>query len=343
MATTAVLAPYTEQQFFATNGTPLAGGLLTTYAAGTTTPIATYTDSTGGTPNANPIVLNAFGRASIWLSPNVLYKFALTDSAGNVIPGWPVDNISVSQLLTLFGGVDTGIANAYVLNFTASFAAYANGIVLYWVPANTNTGASTLTVNSLATIPIINQNGNTLVAGQIVAGQIAEVIYYNGKFQLFSNSVYLPGVSKVYVKNANTTIASSTVLTIDPDLQITLAAGTYIYEFVLDFYSQSGSNGGISLQPSVAASATNLNYFSSNVNGTGAVGAVATHLPPVTFATLSHFVTPTFPIDSCIIKGSFTITTSSVFALYWAQNSSSAGNAVMFASSWMQITGGSAV
>jgi hypothetical protein len=42
-------------QFFDNNGVPLAGGLLYSYAAGTTTPLATYTTSSGVTPNTNPI------------------------------------------------------------------------------------------------------------------------------------------------------------------------------------------------------------------------------------------------------------------------------------------------
>ena len=38
-------------QFFDNNGIPLAGGLLYSYAAGTTSPLATYTTSSGVTPN----------------------------------------------------------------------------------------------------------------------------------------------------------------------------------------------------------------------------------------------------------------------------------------------------
>ena len=57
-------------QFFDNNGAPLAGGLIYTYAAGTTTPQATYTTSAGTTAHTNPIVLNSAGRVSggqIWL------------------------------------------------------------------------------------------------------------------------------------------------------------------------------------------------------------------------------------------------------------------------------------
>lgn len=74
-------------QFFDNNGVPLAGGLLYQYQAGTTTPLATYTTAAGSIQNANPIVLNAFGRLSneIWQTSGSNYKFVLKDSAGALI------------------------------------------------------------------------------------------------------------------------------------------------------------------------------------------------------------------------------------------------------------------
>ena len=66
-------------QFFDNNGAPLSGGLLYTYAAGTTTPQTTYTTSVGNIANANPIVLNSAGRTAneIWLTNGLSYKFIL--------------------------------------------------------------------------------------------------------------------------------------------------------------------------------------------------------------------------------------------------------------------------
>ncbi len=69
-------------QFFDGSGVPLAGGLIYTYAAGTTTPQITYTSSSGNVPNSNPIVLNSSGRTDneIWLIQGNNYKFILKDS-----------------------------------------------------------------------------------------------------------------------------------------------------------------------------------------------------------------------------------------------------------------------
>jgi hypothetical protein len=84
-------------QFFNNSGVPLAGGLIYTYAAGTTTPAVTYTSATGSTPNANPIVLNSAGRVSeeVWLTNEGNYKFVLQDSNSVLIGTY--DNISSSN------------------------------------------------------------------------------------------------------------------------------------------------------------------------------------------------------------------------------------------------------
>lgn len=70
-------------QFFDNSGNPLNGGKLYTYAAGTTTPQATYTSISGVTPNANPIILSSNGRLpnEVWLTEGVAYKFLLATSA----------------------------------------------------------------------------------------------------------------------------------------------------------------------------------------------------------------------------------------------------------------------
>lgn len=77
-------------KFFDSAGLPLAGGKLYSYAAGTTTPQATYTDTTEGTPNTNPLILDANGVGVIWLG-SLSYKFILQDSLGVV--QWTADGI----------------------------------------------------------------------------------------------------------------------------------------------------------------------------------------------------------------------------------------------------------
>ncbi len=82
-------------QFFANDGTPLAGGLVYTYAATTTTPQPTFTDAALSVQNTNPIVLDAYGKCVMYLSP-VNYKIDVQTPAGVSTDGYPRDNIAGS-------------------------------------------------------------------------------------------------------------------------------------------------------------------------------------------------------------------------------------------------------
>ena len=88
---TAFLGPYPKfQGFYPGTNLPVVGGKLWSYQAGTSTPQATYSDASGSTPNANPVVLNAYGQADVWYGYGLNYKLTLTDALGNVL--WTVDN-----------------------------------------------------------------------------------------------------------------------------------------------------------------------------------------------------------------------------------------------------------
>ena len=60
-------------------------GYLYSYIAGTSTPQATWTDSTQVQQNLNPVKLNVNGQAPVWLDPTLTYKFKLTDALGNQV------------------------------------------------------------------------------------------------------------------------------------------------------------------------------------------------------------------------------------------------------------------
>lgn len=185
---TVYLSPITTIfQFLTDTGVILAGGKVNTYLAGTSTPQATYTDSTGATPNANPIILGSNGRlpnVEIWQPIGVKIKAIITDASNNTI-GPTLDQLAgindPSAIQTSFyGGTDSGSANAYILTFAPGPASYANGVVISWVPNNTNTGASTINVNGLGTIAINNPDSSALLPNQLVAGQIATIAIQGG-------------------------------------------------------------------------------------------------------------------------------------------------------------------
>ena len=122
-------------QFFDNNGVPLAGGLIYTYAAGTTTPQATYTSNSGSIAQANPIVLDASGRVpsgEIWLTQLLLYKFVLQTSSGVTIGTY--DNISsiFGSIPTISDFTGTGSQTAFSLSISPTESnttnVYINGV-----------------------------------------------------------------------------------------------------------------------------------------------------------------------------------------------------------------------
>lgn len=85
------LCPSPYQTVLDTNGNPVSGAKITTTLAGTSTPVATYTDQALTVPNANPIIADSAGRYVAFLTPGVGYKFAIADAAS--VPIRTVDGI----------------------------------------------------------------------------------------------------------------------------------------------------------------------------------------------------------------------------------------------------------
>lgn len=84
--TTAILLPPPRSVFYDPNGNPLSGGFVHTYAAGGTVPKLTWQDAGEGTPNSNPITLDADGSCLLYGFGN--YQITVTDALGNAIPAY---------------------------------------------------------------------------------------------------------------------------------------------------------------------------------------------------------------------------------------------------------------
>lgn len=142
----AVLAPQPKAQFFDASGSPLVGGKVFTYAAGTTTPLETYTDETGVTPNTNPVILDSRGECNLWFSPASSYKVVLK-SATDVLQ-WTVDNITTygtlasqnSNNVNITGGTITGITLTVnvIGDVSGNAGTVTNGVYLDAVQTVTN-------------------------------------------------------------------------------------------------------------------------------------------------------------------------------------------------------------
>lgn len=138
------LGPAPKAQFFTADGQPLVGGKVYTYAAGTTTPLATYTSSSAASANANPIILDGRGECNIWFLPSSSYKIKLTDS--NDVEIYVVDNITSSGYVS--GGT---IVNSSIVNGTISGAAITGGSISGSTLDNTIIGGTTPTTATFTT------------------------------------------------------------------------------------------------------------------------------------------------------------------------------------------------
>ena len=131
-------------QFFTNSGVILSGGLVYTYAAGTTTPQAAYTTSSGSTAHTNPIVLDSAGRVpsggEIWLTDAVAYKFVLQTSLAVLIATY--DNIT---------GNSSGIY--------ATFAASSGSSLIGFIQAGANAVATTAQAKMRQSVSITDFGG----------------------------------------------------------------------------------------------------------------------------------------------------------------------------------------
>lgn len=140
----AQLLPNVYQRFFDVNGVPLAGGKLYSYAAGTSTPKATFTDQSAVTPNANPFTLDSAGGGQVWID-NSGYKLVLKDSLGNI--QFTVDQVYLIE--------PNAVGSGQLANGAVGTSQLANGAV---TTAKIQTGAITTAL---------------LAAGAVTTGTIA--------------------------------------------------------------------------------------------------------------------------------------------------------------------------
>lgn len=123
MAVLATLSPYAKIQFFDNNGAPAAGYKLFTYDTGTTTKRNTWTAADESALNTNPIILDASGRAVIYLDPAFTYKYVLASPTSPDPPTSPIWTIDPVTPVPLIGtNVDVaGVAGETITQYQAVY------------------------------------------------------------------------------------------------------------------------------------------------------------------------------------------------------------------------------
>ena len=222
------LAPWFVQRFFDTDGTPLVGGLVSTWVTGSSTPLDTYSDASG-TPNTNPIVTNTHGFVRMYLQPTS-YKITVTDANG-VPVGLDMDPVTatdagsgglggVGAMIWDFGSNSSTPITATTYAAGATFDKLQPGSTVFQVDSADLPGsyaiqatglmgaAGTLTValvnlsdgapdTPIATCTITSLTGAVATSGTIVFGAVGVQKQYGIKPIVSANSGYLRGISLV--------------------------------------------------------------------------------------------------------------------------------------------------
>lgn len=158
-------------QFFApaVNGVAMvaAGYQIQAYLNGTTTPHNTFTSSSGGTPNANPLTLDDDGRATMFFDPAVVYTLVLIDTLGA-----PVETFNdVSAAASTTNTVTS------VNSLTGAVALDASNI-----PYTTSSGATWLTADDVeGALDQIADQANAPPASSVTVSAIAGLTATNAQ------------------------------------------------------------------------------------------------------------------------------------------------------------------
>jgi len=266
----ASLLPVPKARFFTADGLPLAGGKVYTYVTGTTTPKATYTDAGAGTPNANPVVLDANGEANIWLIGT--YTILLEDSTGT--QQWSIDGVS-SLTAGSLGLVTNSVTNAVDYLTVTPGISGSNLVSLSSTGSDTNISINYITKGS---------GGQTFYTnGSVPQLQIPHSAASVDYLQIFGGATGSPGVATIQAAGSDTDVS----ITITPKgaglLNTTCLNATGATVPTSGIYRPSGSNLGVSAAGAlgflVNGVASAVNYISvtpsissggvANVNATG--------------------------------------------------------------------------
>lgn len=186
--------------------------------------------------------------------------------------------------------VATGTSAAYTATLASSFSTLASGSFLNFLVPTNNATSVTLNVNSLGAKSITKNFNATLASADLVAGQVAQVVYDGTRFQLES-----PASSSFQFKTGNTT----------HDISVTgsqtIAHGLALIPKILRIYTVlSGANTITSSSTGVYDGATqNVAYvFTDTTSTTSVVGVDGSNIIRVlTIATGTQNITATVTVD----------------------------------------------
>ena len=274
-----VPVPNAQVQYFGNTGAPLASGQLFSYISSSSTPTPTYTSSSLGVQNSNPVVLDISGRANVWLG-NQTYRLVLEDSLGNTL--WDVSGVPGN--------------NAATVTWTRTAP--------YIYPANSGDslviGGTTAAPLAGSTPLIVAAAGTKFVASNALstsgAQQLLDMFVTNNASVIDSTNVgtstlpldiqFNENTKVRYQTSGNTSFGTTTDNGYKVDVQGTLnVTGQTTLNSITYAWPTTNNNGGYFLQ-----SAGTSGVLSWVAAGTAATGGWSYSSPVISLATLTDRV-----------------------------------------------------
>lgn len=250
----AYLSPILQQNQFTGNANFLAGGLIWSYVAGTTTPQAAYTDSLANTAWPNPIVLNQRGEpgGEIWLAAGQNYKFVLEEA--------PFYGQTHGTVVSTFDNV-AGVNDATISTITPNWIAYSGTPTYISSTSFSVTGDQRSIFQYFRRLKTINNSGaqySTILSSTYATG-ITTVVVSNDPSNALDS-----GLSQVYYSFVETNPSSiplpfpsgTTMLFVQASAPIGWTKSTSYDNYALRIVSGSGGATGGSVDFTTAFSNT---------------------------------------------------------------------------------------
>lgn len=245
----AVLLPWIKQQFFDLNGSPLSGGKIEVYLAGTSTPKAVFADRDGVIPLPNPVILDSSGECEIWLKPGS-YKFVIKDKNDVVVK--TIDRVAPAD--GGGGGIkdDDYTIDAWSLHYNKQFTATG---LMDWLTKLVEPGYQPQTVSLSGSSNSLREKGTVVSSIDLTASvvrksdPIEELRFFEG-VTLLSTQTSGGAIPNGGSSTFNYSVPFSDTKTFSVQVDDTGATGgpstvtaSTTYPFVYPYYVGAGSAG----------------------------------------------------------------------------------------------------
>jgi hypothetical protein len=199
---------YPKIQGFDSNGNLAAGYEIWTYAAGGSTPVASYSDHGLVSANTNPVILNSRGEADVYTG--VALKLVFTIPGGDpASPIWTVDYVGQQQLNNVTGeATPVTLHNNYVVDTVPPVLTLTKNFMLTMIPDVSN--ADTITsvdftgtgINDVTAIgPYIGSTAGSVFTIQIDSNGTADTFKWKKDGGSWTTGVVITCLQQFLIEN----------------------------------------------------------------------------------------------------------------------------------------------